>query len=139
MFLLFSLVYRFLSQTMHLILVDACLFFGSVEILNLMQIISTTFLSMLYTMSLSLISFTWLRNFLALSVSQNFLFTTENVVYAIFIWLYLILSKTRCNFFLYFPPTFFLFLCLKGIIESVFISSLIRAWIFSESYPLSIT
>jgi len=58
MFLLFSLVYRFLSQTMHLILVDACLFFGSVEILNLMQIISTTFLSMLYTMSLSLISFT---------------------------------------------------------------------------------
>ena len=27
LFLLFSLMYRFLSKTMHLILVDACLFF----------------------------------------------------------------------------------------------------------------
>jgi len=109
---------------------------GSVEILNLMQIISTTFLSMLYTMSLSLISFTWLRNFLALCVSPNVLFTTVNVISVIFLWLYLILSKTRCNCF-YIFSRFFLFLCFKCIIESAFISSLIRAWIFSESYSLS--
>jgi hypothetical protein len=81
---------------------------------------------MLFTISLSFTSFTWLWNFLALSISPNFLFTTENVVSAIFLWLYLVLSKLRCNCFLYFPPIFSLFLCLKGIIESVLIISYYR-------------
>lgn len=95
-----------------------------------MHIIFTVFLSILYPISLSLISFTWFRNFLALSVSPNFLLTIENVVSAMFLWLYLILSKLWCNCFLYFPLIFFLFLCLKGIIESALISPLIRVCIF---------
>ena len=104
--------------------------FGSVEILNLIQITSTIFLSMLYTKSLVFTSFTWLRNFLDLSFSPNFRFTTKNVVSVIFLRLYLVLSKLRCNCFLYFPLIFFLFLCLKGIIESALISSLINSVFF---------
>ncbi len=50
---------------------------------NLIQIISTIFLLLLRTISFSFTSFTWWRNFLGQFVSQNFLFTIENVVFVI--------------------------------------------------------
>ncbi len=58
---------------------------------------------------------------------SKLLLTTENVASAIFRLLYLILSKVKCSCLLYFPFILSLFLTLKCIIESAFISPLINS------------